>query len=196
MTRLHSEACVRNSQPILDALEQVFDDRARVFEVASGTGQHAAFFASKRPEWTWQPSDVDAEYMASARAWTDELENVLEPVAFDVFEPDDHGEWDGVFCANMIHVAPPRATPKLIGAAAALLRTGGKLCLYGPFRYRERELEPSNQRFEEWLRERFEGGGIREFEAICEHAASCGFAFEKDIEMPSNNHILVFRLES
>jgi len=193
MTRLHSEACVRNRKPILEALAGVFDEGARIFEVASGTGQHAAFFAEKRPDWLWQPSDIDPEYMASARAWTDGLGNVAEPVSFDVFEPTDQGTWDGVFCANMIHLAPPGATPRLVEAAAELLVDGGKFCLYGPFRYRDRDLEPSNERFEAWLRERFAGGGIREFESICEHAERCGMLFERDIEMPSNNHLLVFR---
>lgn len=192
MTRLHSEACVRNRQPILEVLGDVYPADARVFEIASGTGQHAAFFASNRGDWIWQPTDLDTDKLESIRAWTAELDNVLQPVAFDVFTSSGTAEWDGVFCANMIHIAPPGATPKLLEAASALLVPGGRLAIYGPFRYRDRELEPSNQRFEEWLAANFEGGGIREFESVCEKADTSGLDFSRDVEMPANNHILVF----
>ena len=41
-----SPAADRNKQPILDALCGVLPATGTVLEIASGTGQHAAFFAS------------------------------------------------------------------------------------------------------------------------------------------------------
>ncbi|WP_300622282.1 DUF938 domain-containing protein, partial [Dokdonella sp.] len=41
-----SPASERNRGPILDVLRGWFDDRRRVLEIGSGTGQHAVHFAA------------------------------------------------------------------------------------------------------------------------------------------------------
>ena len=41
---------------------------------------------------------------------------------------------DAVVCINMIHIAPPSATEALLHGAASILRPGGVLFLYGPYR--------------------------------------------------------------
>jgi hypothetical protein len=56
----HSTAAERNKQPILDLLGKVLGARGAALEIASGTGQHAAWFAAALAEWTWQPTDADA----------------------------------------------------------------------------------------------------------------------------------------
>ena len=56
----HSPAADRNKEAILAVLRGVLPPRGTALEIAAGTGQHVAFFASAFPQWTWQPTDADA----------------------------------------------------------------------------------------------------------------------------------------
>ena len=59
-----SPAAERNKQPILEVLQRLLPAHGRALELASGTGQHAAWFGAGLPGWTWQPSEA-----SSAWAW-------------------------------------------------------------------------------------------------------------------------------
>ncbi len=66
--RQHSPAAERNKQPILEVLKQLLpatSAKGLALEIASGTGQHGAHFAAGLPDWTWQPSDPNAQALAS-----------------------------------------------------------------------------------------------------------------------------------
>jgi hypothetical protein len=92
-----SEACERNRAPILAVLKRVFADRRRVLEIGSGTGQHAAYFASELSHLEWLASDV-AEQLAGIRMWG------VEPIELDVDKPWPALEADAVFSANTAHI--------------------------------------------------------------------------------------------
>ena len=68
MTKRNAPAAERNRQPILAELRQLLPSAGTVLEIASGTGQHAAFFAQQLPNIVWQPSDVDASALLSIDA--------------------------------------------------------------------------------------------------------------------------------
>lgn len=192
MKKQFSQACERNRDPILDVLRDVFEGVERVLEVGSGTGQHAVYFARHLPHLVWQPADRPGQ-LDSVRAWRAdaELDNVLEPVEIDLFDESwPLGEFDAVFSSNVIHIAPAAATERFFAHAAEHLSDGGIVLLYGPFRYSDRPLEPSNERFDQLLRERDPASGIRLFEDVDEAAASHGFELVEDRAMPANNRCI------
>jgi hypothetical protein len=58
---------------------------------------------------------------------------------------------------------------------------------YGPYRYRDRPLEPSNESFDQWLKQRDPRSGVRDFEAVDGLAAAAGLVLRGDRAMPANN---------
>ena len=57
---LIAPAVARNREPILAVLRQVLPTEGIVLEIASGSGEHAVYFAAGLPNLMWQPSDVDS----------------------------------------------------------------------------------------------------------------------------------------
>jgi SAM-dependent methyltransferase len=189
----------RNKDPILAVLKRVLPRRGEVFEVASGSGQHVAYFARELPALTFQPSDIDPENLASIRAWVREvgLPNLREPLALDVLADDwGVGSVDALFNANMIHIAPWECCLALLRGAARHLRPEGVLVMYGPFRVGGAHTAPSNESFDAGLRARDPRWGVRELEDVVSEAARLGLSFVERVEMPANNQSLVFRPEA
>lgn len=194
--RLFAPATQRNRDAILAVLRELLPARGLVLEIASGSGEHAVHFARALPELTFQPSDPSPEALASITAWAAAAEtpNLRPPVLLDAAAT----AWpltaaDAVICINMIHIAPWQAAQGLIGGAAALLRPGAPLYLYGPYRRPGRELEPGNAAFDEQLRQRNPEWGLRDLDAVAELARQAGFGAPEVTEMPANNLSLVFR---
>jgi len=81
----YAESSEVNKAPILAVLKEIFADRKRVLEIASGTGQHAVYFGRELPHLIWQPSELP-QHLPGIQAWLDEaqLPNVLAPLAIDV----------------------------------------------------------------------------------------------------------------
>ena len=67
--RRFAPATLRNRDPILSVLGRVLPARGVVLEIASGSGEHAIYFAESLPALTWQPSDPSAAARASIAAW-------------------------------------------------------------------------------------------------------------------------------
>ena len=68
--RWSAPAAERNQDPILAVLRRALPQAGLVLEIASGTGQHVAHFAAALPDLAWQPSEADAAFHPSIRAWT------------------------------------------------------------------------------------------------------------------------------
>lgn len=184
----------RNREPILEVLTRVLPAKAHVVEIASGSGQHAHAFASARPGWTWQATDLDDENLASIRAWQGEgPANMLPPLRLDVCAPWPVTEADAVLCANMIHISPIEASEGLMRGAAKLLASGAPLITYGPYLVDGKHTAESNARFDASLRSRNPTWGLRSIEALEAMAGAQGLRLEEQVAMPANNFILVFR---
>ncbi|MGF6817031.1 SAM-dependent methyltransferase [Paraburkholderia atlantica] len=193
--RQHSPSAERNREPILAVLRDALPARGRVLEIASGTGEHAIWFAAALPGLDWQPSDADEEARESIAAWTAHagLANVRAPLALDVHQPD----WgvdalDAVVCINMIHISPWSAAQALIDGAGRRLVDGGVLYLYGPYRRGGAHTAPSNEAFEQWLKSRNPEWGVRDLEAVVALGDAAGLTCERVVAMPANNFSLVF----
>src|SRR5207244_1775622 len=156
---LHAAATERNREPILQVLRDVLPPAGLVLEIASGTGQHVAFFARElareRPALHWQPSDASEAHLESIRAWSaaSGADNIAPAVQLDVERlPWPIARADAILNINMIHIAPWSAAEALFRGAARLLPPAGLLFLYGPFKRGGQHTAESNQRFDERLR--------------------------------------------
>lgn len=191
--RRFSPACERNQAPIRDVLAGWLPEQGTVLEIASGTGQHAAFLGAAFPALRWQPSDRAPDDFESIEAWTRGLSNVLPPQVLDVTAdawPVDAAEL--VFNANMIHISPWATTSGLFRGAARITPPQGRVALYGPFREADLPTAPSNEAFDASLRARDPAWGLRERERVEEVARSFGFVLAERVEMPANNLMLRF----
>src|SRR4028119_1401496 len=55
----HAPATERNREPLATVLREVLPAKGTVLEIASGTGEHAAYFARQFPDLTWHPGDYE-----------------------------------------------------------------------------------------------------------------------------------------
>jgi len=194
--RISAPSALRNRGFILEVLKPYLPADGVVLEIASGTGEHVAHFAQSLPAVMFQPSDPDPARRASVDAWAATLPNVRPALALDSTAEWPEEPVDAVVCINMIHIAPWTACEGLVRNAALVLRPGGVLLTYGPYRRAGEHTAPSNAVFDADLRARHPDWGIRDLEAVADLAATCGFAAPEIVEMPANNLCLVFRRTS
>jgi SAM-dependent methyltransferase len=194
--RLHAPATARNREPILAVLRRVLPSEGLVLEVASGSGEHAAYFAEALPSMRWQPTDCDPQALASIAAHraAAETPNLLAPLWLDAVSPDwpvEHA--DAVVCINMIHIAPWAAAEGLMRGVGSLLPAGGVLYLYGPYRIDGRHTAASNRAFDAQLRAQNPAWGVRDVGEVADLAACHGLSLVETVPMPVNNLSVVFR---
>lgn len=185
----------RNKEPILGVLTNILPASGRVLEVASGTGQHVAYFAQRLPQLTWLPSDPEEAHRESIRERVAAagVANVRAPLALDVLDrPWPVESVDAIVCINMIHIAPWAAALALLGEASRLLGPAGVLYLYGPYRRSGVPTAPGNEAFDEDLRRRNALWGVRNLEDVQRHAESLGLALREVVAMPANNLSVIF----
>lgn len=192
-----SPAAERNKRPILDVLCQVSPERGTALEIASGTGQHVAWFAAGLPRWTWQPTDAQPTALASIAAWVAQqgLMNVHPPIQLDVMSPNwlpPTARFDLIYCANMLHIAPWSACAALMRGSALHLTDGGCLVTYGPYIENSVATSPGNQLFDTSLQEQNPEWGIRRREDVELEADQAGLCLAQRHGLPSNNLLLVW----
>lgn len=194
--RRSAPAALRNREPIAQVLGEWLPSSGMVLEIASGTGEHAAFFARRFPKLEWQPSDIHPDALASIAEWRAAagMPNVKRPVVLDAAAPD----WpvdraDAVLSINMVHISPWRSALGLLDGAARLLAPGAPLILYGPWLEAGVEPAPSNLAFDADLRRRDPTWGLRLVEDFAAAAVERGFELAETRAMPANNLMLLLR---
>lgn len=198
-------AVARNRDAIFTVLKDLIPNQGDLLEIASGSGEHAAYIAPRLADTIrWQPSDRDLESVESidAHAKDAECDRILPAVQLDVCQ---HGWEKGldavnlsfqtVFCANMIHIAPWSATLGVLRGTSALLLDQGLLVFYGPFRRNGVHHAQSNAEFDATLKARDPTWGVRDLELeVLPAAIDFGFELEGIVDMPANNTIILLRL--
>lgn len=189
-------AALRNRQPIADVLAEWLPDSGLVLEIASGTGEHAVFFAGRFPALDWQPSDIHPDALASIGAWreAERLPNLRAPLAVDSAKPGWPIEVaDAVLSINMVHISPWASALGLIAGAARLLASGAPLILYGPWLGADVPAAQSNLAFDADLKLRNPEWGLRKVEDFAAAAVAGGLELERTRAMPANNLMLLLR---
>lgn len=195
--RRYSPSIGRNKDVVRDAFFKLMPNAGQVLEIASGTGEHGVHITSAATDLHWTYSDIDPDSQASQNAWRAHAahERLYGSLTLDTTATSwgaAETEWDGLFCANMIHIAPFSAAQGLFAGAGRVLRSGARLMLYGPFA-REGEIAPSNARFSEDLKRRDPSWGVRDLEVeLLPLAQSAGLTLADSLEMPANNLSVVF----
>jgi SAM-dependent methyltransferase len=189
-------AAQRNREPIRTVLEQWLPASGLVLEVASGTGEHAVYFAEHFPRLEWQPSDVhpDAIQSIAARCRASGLANLRDPAELDASSP----VWpiaaaDALLSINMVHISPWEAALGLLDGAARVLGPGSPLIMYGPWIRDGVPTAPSNLDFDRDLRRRNPAWGLRRVEDFSAVAALRGLELVDTRAMPANNLMLLLR---
>jgi len=197
--KLHFAATQRNRAPILEVLRRVLPSPCTLLELASGSGEHATFFAQQLPQLTIQPTDIEQKHLDSIDAWVAglDLSARIRPAihldASDARWPVFDDRIDAVLCCNMIHIAPWVACLGVFRGAADVLAPSAPLLLYGPFRRRDVPTAPSNEAFDLDLKRRDPSWGVRHLDDVEAVATAAGFVLDEVIEMPANNLTVVFR---
>lgn len=191
-------AAERNKEPIRLELSRLFPQGGRLLEIASGTGQHAEHFARSQNSFSIVPSDCDEGHLSSLRrrAELSQLPNLASPVELNVIAPPASlvREYDLVYCANMVHIAPLECSEGLFEVASRCLLPLGALVTYGPYSFDGDFGAESNRAFDASLRSRDPRWGIRDVSELKRMASARGFALTEVVTMPANNHLLVWRL--
>lgn len=168
-----------------------------ILEVASGSGEHLAFFRAQSPGVEWWGSDPEPEHRASILAYNPSLP---EPLDLDarVWNPRTqegsvHREWGGIVAINLLHISPWEATVGLLRGAAAHLHPHGWLYLYGAYLRKDHPNAPSNLAFDQGLRAQNPDWGVRWLDQVTNEAELHRLRLDCVIDMPSNNFSLIFR---
>jgi cyclopropane fatty-acyl-phospholipid synthase-like methyltransferase len=202
MTKPFSEACLRNQQPIADALQSLLPTAANVLEIGSGTGQHAVFCAQALPHIKWQTSDLPQHHEGMLK-WIEDaaLDNVLPPLVLDVDQPwpDFSAVSRGhvftashVFTANTVHYIAWESVVNMFTQVSALLPEKGLFVIYGPVNVAGQYTSEGNAGLDEWLKTCVNSlAGIKDIADIEQLARDQGLALIDNLAMPANNRLLV-----
>jgi hypothetical protein len=197
--RQYAPTTQRNREPILEVLSRILPE-GNILELASGTGEHAIFFAPRLAPRQWYPSDPNPLLRDSIEAWRNyhPADNLHSPLDLDVCESkwrieELEIEINAIANINMIHISPWKACLGLMAGAGRILPVNGILYLYGPYKQNGEHTADSNRSFDESLRRQNPEWGVRNLEDVMRIAKSEGLKLQEIVAMPANNLSVIFQ---
>jgi Protein of unknown function (DUF938) len=146
-----SHACENNKDPIVQVIKTVYCQPTTVWEIGSGTGQHACYFAKHLPHIEWQPTDK-SENIPGICLWREEaqLANLNLPLTLDVTDT----VWpcngmNAIFTANTLHIMILDEVRIFFARLSVNLNAKALVCIYGPFNYNGAYTSDSNAHFDQ-----------------------------------------------
>ena len=191
-----SPAAIRNTPFIADTLGDYISETETILEIASGTGYHSFFLADRYSKIYWQPSEQDENCLNIIEDLSRRFPqpNLLPPIRIHSEKKDwVNKDIDAILCCNMIHISPISSTFGLFEGAKRYLSTDQYLFLYGPFKINGEHTSESNKVFDESLKARDCRWGVRDITELKKIGNANEMFFLKEIQLPANNLVLIFK---
>ncbi|MFC4217128.1 DUF938 domain-containing protein [Pseudophaeobacter arcticus] len=196
--KLFAPSAARNLDVLSNLLQQVAPPTGRnALELASGTGQHVVGYATRLPQYTWQPTEADPSRLHSIDAYIKEagLDNLRAAKTLDATaagwssaqEPQDL-----IVLSNLLHLISTPEARCLLREAANTLAPEGRLVIYGPFSRGGALTSPGDAQFHSALKAHDPEIGYKDDFDVLDWAQEVWLNPVEVIEMPANNLALVF----
>lgn len=199
--RMSVPSALRNRESIAHALQAHTPRQGRALEIASGTGEHVIHLAAAMPDIEWHPTDLDAQRLASIKAWVEAegLTNILPPQHLDAAQSgwaQRHGPFDVILIVNLLHLISDSEAGVILNEIGQALATGGVAFIYGPFLRDGIATSEGDATFDASLRAQDPMIGYKDVSDIETRLNAAGLARLTRLEMPANNLMLVFEKPS
>ena len=194
--KLYSDSAARNAPVILEVLSQYLPDKGKVLEIASGTGQHCAFFAKTFCNLEWQPSDIDPKRLDSIKAYITETNqaNINMPISLDATTENwakKTNSYNVIIAINIFHLISNKEMKSLIRESSLALQTSSYFVIYGPFMRGGELTSDQDIKFHTSLIECDPDLGYKDDFDILDEIEANNLSPEAVIEMPSNNLMFI-----
>lgn len=197
--RQYFGASERNCVPLRGLLEYELRHAKHVFEIGSGTGQHAVYFGGEFDYLTWQTSDLEENHdQIRAHIEASGLDSVRGPLVFDAANAEHHelcatAVGDVIYSCNTAHIMSWPAARSMFRFAGAALPVNGRFVYYGPLSIGGEFNTASNREFDASLRARNAKMGIRDLDEIDAVAEGVRLKRVRLYAMPANNFVAVWQ---
>ena len=194
--KLYSASAASNAPFILEVLSQYLPDKGKVLEIASGTGQHCAYFAEAFCNLEWQPSEINPKRLDSIQAYIKETNqvNINMPLSLDATAENWAKEIDAynvIIAINFFHLISNKEMKNLIRESSLALQTNSYFVIYGPFMRGGELTSDQDIKFHTSLIECDPDIGYKDDFDILDEIEANNLSPEAIIEMPSNNLMFI-----
>lgn len=195
--RMSAPSALRNREVIAQALQRLAPQDGRALEIASGTGEHVIHLAAVMPDIEWHPTDLDAQRLASIKAWVEAegLPNILPPQHLDAAQSgwaQRHGPFDVILIVNLLHLISDSEAGVTLNEIGQALATGGVAFIYGPFLRDGIATSEGDATFDASLRAQDPLIGYKDVARVSAQLQAAGLTLVERLEMPANNLMLAF----